>query len=204
MEKYMNELDVGNQIVSTALSTLSFFDTLYSKVENIKNKKLSIQNYLRAYYFEVLHNIELLNTVDIKKFKTLPVNSSVFHKFIMRLDIQIGATILFTEEIDKTSDLYKLLKTKGRIQNKNRLLVTNQKGIEITYAGKILYENILQAISFTVVKIELLQHLSEFDTEEMSYLHPILLERRITNIKERLIMIKTVMDQIDGIQELSR
>ncbi len=200
----MNELDVGNQIASTALSAISFFDTIYSKVENIKNRKLSIQNYLRAYYFEVLHNIELLNTIDCKRFKTLSVNSPVFHKLIMRLDTQLGATILFTEEIDKSSDLYKLLKTKGRIQNKNKMLVTNQKGIEINYAGKILYENILQAISFTVVKIELLQRLSEFDTEEMSYLQPILLERRVTNIKERLIMIKTVMDQIEGIQELAR
>lgn len=200
----MNELDVGNQIASTALSAISFFDTIYSKVENIKNRNLSIQNYLRAYYFEVLHNIELLNTIDCKRFKTLSVNAPVFHKLIMRLDTQIGATILFTEEIDKNSDLYKLLKTKGRIQNKSKMLVTNQKGIETNYAGKILYENILQAISFTVVKIELLQRLSEFDTEEMSYLQPILLERRVANIKERLLMIKTVMDQIDGIQELAR
>lgn len=200
----MDELNVANQVVSTAQSMLSFFDTIYTKVEIIKNKKLSLQNYLRAYYFEVLHNIELLNTIDIKKFKTQSLNSPLFQKFIRRLDTQIGATILFTEDLDTGSDLYKLLKTKGRITNKNKQLVINQKGIDIPYSGKILYENVLQAISFTVVKIEILQRLATFDSDELEYLHPVLLEKRIVNIKERLIMIKTVMDTIDGIQELSR
>ena len=183
---------------------LSFFDTIYTKVENIQNKKLSVQNYLRAYYFEVLHNIELLNTIDIKKFKTQSVNSPLFQKFVRRLDTQIGATILFTEDLDTGSDLYKLLKTKGRIINKNKQLVINQKGIDIPYSGTILYENVLQAISFTVVKIEILQRLAAFESDELEYLHPVLLEKRIVNIKERLVMIKTVMDTIDGIQELSR
>jgi hypothetical protein len=100
--------------------------------------------------------------------------------------------------------LYKLLKTKGRIQNKNKQLVINQKGIDVSYSGKVLYENVLQAISFTVVKIEILQRLATFDSDELELLHPVLLEKRIVNIKERLIMIKSVMDTIDGIQELSR
>jgi hypothetical protein len=200
----MDEFQVANQVVSSAQSMLSFFDTIYTKVESIQHKKLSVQNYLRAYYFEVLHNIELLNTIDIKKFKTQTVNTPLFQKFIKRLDTQIGATILFTENIDTGSDLYKLLKTKGRIQNKNKQLVINQKGIDITYSGKVLYENVLQAISFTVVKIEILQRLATFDSDELDLLHPVLLEKRIVNIKERLIMIKSVMDTIDGIQELSR
>jgi hypothetical protein len=200
----MDELQVANQVVSTAQSMISFFDSIYAKVEKIQSKKLSVQNYLRAYYFEVLHNIELLNTIDIKKFKTQTVNTPLFQKFIARLDTQIGATILFTENLDVGSDLYKLLKTKGRILNKNKQLVINQKGIDIAYSGKVLYENVLQAISFTVVKIEILQRLASFDTDELELLHPVLLEKRIVNIKERLMMIKTVMDTIDGIQELSR
>ena len=200
----MDEIVTTNAIISTAATAVNFFDLLYSKVDAIKSKNLSIQNYLRAYYFEVITNLELLNSVNISKFKSVSINSSLFQKFINRLDTSLGATILFSEEIDKNSDLYKLLQTKGRIQNKNRMLVTYQKGIESMYNGKILYENILQAISFTVIKIEILKRLSTVDSEEIEYLNNLQLEKRIVNIKERFIMIKTVMDQIDGIQAIAR
>jgi hypothetical protein len=200
----MDEISTTNTIISTAATAVNFFDLLYSKVDAIKSKNLSIQNYLRAYYFEVITNLELLNSVNISKFKSVSINSSLFQKFINRLDTSLGATILFSEEIDKNSDLYKLLQTKGRIQNKNKMLVTYQKGIESMYNGKILYENILQAISFTVIKIEILKRLSTVDSEEIEYLNNLQLEKRIVNIKERFIMIKTVMDQIDGIQAIAR
>jgi hypothetical protein len=200
----MDEIATTNTIISTAVNAVNFFDLLYTKVDAIKSKNLSIQNYLRAYYFEVITNLDLLNSVNISKFKSVSINSSLFQKFISRLDTSIGATILFSEEIDKNSDLYKLLQSKGRIQNKNKMLVTYQKGIESIYTGKILYENILQAISFTVIKIEILKRLSSVDSEEIEYLNNLQLEKRIINIKERFIMIKTVMDQIDGIQALAR
>jgi len=200
----MSDLNIANQVISTANTALNFFDIVYSKVENIKNKNLSTQNYLRAYYFEVVNNLELLSIVNTKKFASLSVNSTLFQKFINKLDTQIGATILFTENIDKTSDLYKLLKTKGRIENKNKMLIVNNKGLEQSYSGKILYENILQAISFTVVKIEVLKRLSALDSEEVEYINKILLEKRIVNIKQRFIMIKNIMDGIEGIKEISR
>jgi hypothetical protein len=79
-----------------------------------------------------------------------------------------------------------------------------QKGKEVNCSGKNLYENILQAILFTVVKIKVLRRLSTLDSEKKEYLHKILLEKRNIKIKECFVMIKTVMDQFEGIQELSR
>jgi len=197
-------INTPNDVINTAANALNFFDLVYSKVEIVKSKKLTQQNYLRAYYFEVINNLELLNVINITKFRTIDISSSLFQKFIARLDTQIGATILFSEDIDTGSNLYKLLKTKGRIENKNKVITIYQKGKEVNCTGKILYENVLQAISFTVVKIEVLRRLSALDSDEKEYVHNILLEKRIVNIKERFVMIKTVMDQFDGIQELSR
>ena len=79
-----------------------------------------------------------------------------------------------------------------------------QKGKEVNCSGKFLYENIVQAISFTVIKSEELRRLSTLNSELMKYFNKILLEKRIINIQERFVMIKTVMDQFEGIQELSR
>lgn len=200
----MDIINTPNDVINTAANALNFFDLVYSKVEIVKSKKLTQQNYLRAYYFEVINNLELLNVINITKFRTIDISSSLFQKFIARLDTQIGATILFSEDIDTGSNLYKLLKTKGRIENKNKVITIYQKGKEVNCTGKILYENVLQAISFTVVKIEVLRRLSALDSDEKEYVHNILLEKRIVNIKERFVMIKTVMDQFDGIQELSR
>jgi len=192
------------EIATAVTGAVNFFDMVYSRVESIRKRNLSADNYLRAYYFEVVNNLEFLSVVDAKKFKTVEVNSDVFRKFIARLDTEIGSTILFTENIDEKSCLYRLLKAKGRIENRHQMLTTSNKGIEADFRGKILYENILQAISFTVVKIEVLRRLSAVDSDEAEYLNRLSLEKRIVNIRERFAMIKNVMDKMDGIRELSR
>ena len=192
------------EIATAVTGAMNFFDMVYSRVENVRKRNLSAENYLRAYYFEVVNNLEFLSVVDVKKFKTVEVNSDVFRKFIARLDTEIGSTILFTENIDEKSCLYRLLKAKGRIENRHQMLTTSHTGIEADFRGKILYENILQAISFTVVKIEILRRLSAVESDEAEYLNRLSLEKRIVNIRERFAMIKNVMDKMDGIRELSR
>ena len=137
----MEIVNTPNEVINTAASALNFFDLVYSKVEIVKSKKLTQQNYLRAYYFEVINNLELLNAINIAKFRTIDVSSLLFQKFISKLDTQIGATILFSEDIDTGSNLYKLLKTKGKIENKNKMISVYQKGKEVNCSGKILYEN---------------------------------------------------------------
>lgn len=198
------DASLPGEIATAVTGAMNFFDMVYSRVESIRKRNLSADNYLRAYYFEVVNNLEFLSVVDVKKFKTVEVNSDVFRKFIARLDTEIGSTILFTENIDEKSCLYRLLKAKGRIENRHQMLTTSSKGIESDFRGKILYENILQAISFTVVKIEVLRRLSAVDGDEAEYLNRLSLEKRIVNIRERFAMIKNVMDKMDGIRELSR
>lgn len=198
------DASLPGEIATAVTGAVNFFDMVYSRVESVRKRNLSADNYLRAYYFEVVNNLEFLSVVDAKKFKAVQVNSDVFRKFIARLDTEIGSTILFTENIDEKSGLYRLLKAKGRIENRHQMLTTNTTGIEADFRGKILYENILQAISFTVVKIEVLRRLSSVESDEAEYLNRLSLEKRIVNIRERFAMIKNVMDKMDGIRELSR
>jgi hypothetical protein len=198
------DTSLPGEIATAVTGAVNFFDMVYSRVESVRKRNLSADNYLRAYYFEVVNNLEFLSVVDAKKFKAVEVNSDIFRKFIARLDTEIGSTILFTENIDEKSGLYRLLKAKGRIENRHQMLTTSNTGIEADFRGKILYENILQAISFTVVKIEVLRRLSSVESDEAEYLNRLSLEKRIVNIRERFAMIKNVMDKMDGIRELSR
>lgn len=182
----------------------TIFDDIYTRIEKVKNKKLSSNNLLRAYYFEVINNLELLNVINFEKFKKEKPNSGALASLIYRLETQIGATILFEEEYDSESDLYRLLEDKGRIRNNKNLLVRNIKGGEEDVNKESFYENILQAISFTVVKIEILRRLTKFSDSEMSILNTILLEKRITNIFQRFKMIKEKLEELKAISTVAR
>lgn len=84
------------------------------------------------------------------------------------------------------------------------MLVKNNNGKEQNVKGKIFYENILQAISFTVVKTQILRRLVQLTEEELNILNKILLEKRILNIYERFMMIKVKMDELNAIKSIAR
>lgn len=193
-------------MIETALidKGLSYIDTILDRVNKIKDKKLSTQSYLRAYYIEVLNNIEFLTIIKTSKLKNMSPNSKDIKFIIDNLVIDIGATILFSDEVDQDSQLYSFLTSKGKIKNTKNLLRKSGDIEEKRVTQKTFYENVLQAISFTVTKIEILKKLSSFSDEELDAVNSILLEKRIVNIKERFIMIKTELDKIPGIREMAR
>jgi hypothetical protein len=196
-------LKTTNAVVNVAGSLIGLFDNIFDRIESVKKRQLSTENYLRAYYYEVITNIEILNCLNTKKLNTVSVNSVIFKNFITKLETQIGLSLLFTEEQERQS-LYSFLKAKGRINNTNNKIVKYHNGKEIQETKKVIYENVLQAISFTVIKIEFLKHFSLLSDEELEMYNKIQIEKRLVNIKERLIMIKNVMDGLDSIKELAR
>jgi len=199
----MNEMN-PETLLESANFTIDFFERIFAKIESVKAKKLSMKNYLRAYYFEVLNNIELLNVVNMTKLKDIKVNSDLFRLLITKLETQMGAAILFDDEIREGNEIFRFLQSQGKIHNTKNMIVKYSNGKEEKANTKSIYENILQAISFTIVKIEILRKLSGFSEEQLELINHILLERRIVNIKERFIMIKNKLEGIKDLKELSR
>lgn len=183
---------------------LSYIDTIFDRVNRIKDKKLSAQSYLRAYYIEVLNNIEFLNIIKTANLKGAKPNAVDVKFIIEHLVIDMGATILFSDEVDRESQLFKFLTSKGRIKNTKNLIRKSGDIEEKRINKKSFYENVLQAISFTVTKIEILKKMANFSNEELDSINHIMLEKRILNIKERFIMIKSELDKIPGIKEMAR
>lgn len=183
---------------------LSYIDTIFDRVNSIKDKRMSTQSYLRAYYIEVLNNIEFLNIIKISNLKNISPNSKDIKFIIDNLVTDIGATILFSDEVEKDSQLYSFLTSKGKIKNTKNLIRKSGDIDEKRLNQKSIYENVLQAISFTVTKVEILKKLSTFTDEELDSVNNILMEKRIVNIKERFVMIKTELDKIPGIREMAR
>ncbi len=189
---------------AAAGAAFGFIDGVFDRVDRVRARKLSAEAWLRSYYLEVIGNVELLEALDFKKLGAADVASPAFRKIIGRVETEIGLSILFSEKIDPASDLYRLLKAKGKMENRGGELIVSKRGKETSYAGKVLYEGVLQAVSFTVVKTEVLKKLSTFDGDEREYMKTLLLRRRLLNIRERFIMIKNAMDGLEGIRELSR
>ncbi len=196
-------MNTSNAVIGAAGSLLGLFDTVFDKVESVKKRNLSKETYLRAYYLEVISNIEILNCLNSNTLHTVPVNSTVFKSFINQLETHIGLSLLFNAEQEK-QDIFSFLKSRGRINNPNGSIVKYQNGKEVLETKKTVYENVLQAVSFTVVKIELLKRFSLLSDNELEIYNKIQLRKRIINIRERFIMIKNVMSNLDGIKELAR
>ena len=193
-----------DQIQTTYTLVTTVFEDLFKMVEAVKARKLSYANLLRAYYLEVINNIEFLSVINFSKLKNEKPNSKYIKVLLDNIDIQIGATILFENDIEKTSDLYRFLENKGKINNRKNMIVKNNNGLEEKVKGKMFYENVLQAISFTVVKTQILQRMVRLSDDDMSILNTILLEKRVMNLYERFIMIKSKLDELDILKSIAR
>ncbi|MBI9068579.1 MAG: hypothetical protein JEZ09_14885, partial [Salinivirgaceae bacterium] len=101
-------------------------------------------------------------------------------------------------------NLYEKLKKQGQVKNRENKLVRTEQGVDKNEKGSFIYENILQAISFVVVKTRLIENYSTLSDEEIVILKPIKLNTRLINIFQRLIMIKTILDKLPEVKEMAR
>jgi hypothetical protein len=164
----------------------TIFDRIIKGVAEWKNMCLSKKAMLRAYYFEVCTNLELLAVIDSKKFKALSYNSPSVFSIVKNLEIQIAAAIVLSES-DTAKELFDLLKTTEIPEIKEN----NNKIIKVK-------KKLLPAIDFTLRKITLLQKLSSFQGEkETSVIKKLCLEVRTKNIIRHLRAIKYTLDHLN-------
>ncbi len=195
-------LGAANGLVGVAGGAVGVVGSLLDRVESVRLRKLSSQNRLRAYYLEVVGNLETLRAVNLKKLCATPINSQGMASFLDKLSCEIGLSLLFSE--DEDSRVFEFLKTRGKIDNANGAIVALRGGKEVSGAGKAVYENVLQAVSFTVQKTEFLRKLAHAGDDELSFYNRLMIERRLVNLRERYAMIKRVMDSMEGVREMAR
>lgn len=195
-------LGAANGLVGVAGGAVGVVGSLLDRVESVRLRKLSSQNRLRAYYLEVVGNLETLRAVNLKKLCATPINSQGMTSFLDKLSCEIGLSLLFSE--DEDSRVFEFLKTRGKIDNANGAIMAMRGGKEVSGAGKAVYENVLQAVSFTVQKTDFLRKLAHAGDDELSFYNRLMIERRLVNLRERYAMIKRVMDSMEGVKEMAR
>jgi hypothetical protein len=63
---------------------------------------------------------------------------------------------------------------------------------------------VLEAVSFTLIRIGLLRKLSSLSNEEKNQLHGFRLAARVENLKKRFLMIEETLRNLDGINGIAK
>jgi hypothetical protein len=191
-------LNVGNK-------TIDLIDSVIQKIEKYQKIKQDTTAYLRLLYLEVINNLEVLKTINFDKYSNIKANDTKVKTILKLLQTDISESVFYKSSDNPNTELYDKLKKKGKVENKGReLLKTTVKGDDVKIKSQFVYENILQAISFVVTKVELMKKYSTLTEEEMEILKIMNLRVRLININQRLLMIKKVMDEFDEIKEMAR
>lgn len=198
----LNTIETG---VNIGTKSVDFIETVIGKIEKYQRIKQDTTVYLRLLYIEIVNNLEVLKTVNFDKFSNTKANDPKIKTIIKLLQTDILESVFYKSDENKNIELYKKLRKRGKINNKGQELIkTSNKGDEVKAKSSFVYENILQAISFVVTKIEVMRKYSTLTNEELAIVKNMNLKTRLININQRLLMIKNVMDGFDEIKEMAR
>lgn len=115
----MTDIITGMQTLNNGITmATTMFEDIYSLVESVKAKKLTHDKLLRAYYLEVINNIEFLSVIDFSHFKNEKPNSIYLRSLLENIDVQIGATILFKVIFRKVQTYTYFWKTKVKYKTR--------------------------------------------------------------------------------------
>ncbi len=198
----LEPIEAGLTIGSKAVDLV---DTVIQKFEKYQKIKQDTTAYLRLLYIEVLNNLEVLKTINFDKYSNIKPNDAKVKTILKLLQTEISESVFYKSADNPNAELYDKLRKKGKVENKGQdLIKTTLKGDDVKIKNRFVYENILQAISFVVTKIELMKKYSTLTDEEMEIIKNMNLRVRLININQRLLMIKKVMDDFDDIKEMAR
>ena len=161
----------------------------FEKAEKTRDRELTGKAMLRAYYIEVRGNLDLLGSLSKTALKDHAVNSPAFSAIVNRLETRIAEAILTDDETARENGLFQILQTTNA--------VSSESSGEVS-AG-VTYRNVLEAVSFTLVKITILRKLSSLTDEEKTILHGIRLARRVENLKTRLESVLKTLRSLGGV-----
>lgn len=182
----------------------TFIEKLIDKIGKYKEIKQDTTTFLRVLYLEVIGNLEVLKTINFSEFDSLKPNDPKVKSLLNLLGTEVAEGVFYKEQDTPNIQLYEKLKKQGQVKNRNQSLVVVVNGVERNSSKQFVYENILQAISFVVSKLELLRKLSQLSDEEQVIVKSLNIKTRLININQRLLMIKSVMDKMEEIREMAR
>jgi hypothetical protein len=167
--------------------------TAYDRIQEVKALNLSKKSRWRALYFEVCGNLSLIKIINNEALIHTMVTSREFASLVCNLEIQVMASILFSDEKNRQNQhLFAVLQKKGNI-------VYEDENADNPAGPKETHKTVLNALIFCIRRITLLQKLSTFNLSEenTAFINNLRLKVRISNIEQHLKFIKQSLAEID-------
>lgn len=197
-------MDIINTGISTIDSGVSTISNVLELINNVSRIKKDTNTFLRLLYIQTCQNLEILNILNAEAIKSKKPNDPIMRKLLDLMQLEVLEAVFYDSSEEKDLKLYEKLKKRGKVKNSKNQLRIQDKGTEKLVKQKYIYENILQAISFVVIKVNLLKSLSTLTEEESELISNMRVNIRIFNIRERLVMIKESLGQMDEVKDMAR
>jgi hypothetical protein len=175
---------------AVAGNAISVIPGIWEKIENVWLAHINKKGIIYAYDYEVTQKLELLQSINIEALAKIKIDSPVFCGLVNNLETAVGASILFGFDRRKYRTLLRLLRKYWKQCEQPKIEQEDEKTEEETVTS------ILEAMSFTILKIENLKRLTLFAKSDDPLFPAYRLKIRIENIKRCLITMKKCLAQI--------
>lgn len=166
-------------------------DTLFGMMDRVAahaRLQREATTYLRLLYLEILSGLELFEAFDVEAL-CADARGPDFGEFLSLLKTEFCEGVLFVADSEREGKAFERLRKKGRIAG---------EGAELK--GGYRYESVLQALSFVVVKLRLLRAVASSGLP----LRDIRLSQRLANVRERMLLVKALLDEFEEVRDLAR
>jgi hypothetical protein len=160
---------------------------VWDRIAAFAEKKQNAEELLAAYQFELRSNLDILDSVKMDALKETEITNPAFQGLVQSLHTEVAASILFSPNGANRRTFIDLLKK--YINDSDRFEAENE-----TVDGTI--DSILDALSFTVRKIETLKSLARFADPKSQLFPDFRLAVRIQNINKNLLILQGIVKRI--------
>lgn len=178
--------EAGRAAAAGAAEAANTVALIAEKIGQWKRVRAETSSVVRLLYLEVCKDLELLSVLIDDKDKGIAWNDKRMRFFVDNFETQVMEMVLLGNEKE---DVYKKLAAKGRVSDKNDLAGRGPRSV-------LKYENVLQALRFVYVKIDLLRKLLAEDAEN-ELLKKVKVIERMKNIEERLVLAKRILGDLE-------
>lgn len=194
MSLTLSGLETISKIASNSSGVIG---KVFAGIEKYKDIKADEKTYMRLLYLEVLHNLEILATIDVSKLKKISKDDPGFKLLIDQLSIEIMSGI-FVPDGQNTENIFRFLDENGEISYTNESsLIVGQEHLK----GKKIETTVLKSIVYLVTKIEALKKVSLIG--EQVYMKNVNLAVRVKNIQNRLHFLRMKFKDYDSLKSIS-
>lgn len=195
MSLALTNLDRIGTIASNATGVVS---QVINGIDRYQNLKADEDAYIRLLYLEILHNLEVLETIKEDGLNGVKHNDDAFKEFINQLSLDVMAGI-FAPGGKKNKKIFDFLADNGEIKytNKSGVLI----GQEDITDEKVIETSVLKTIVFLVTKIEMLKKIANVGNQD--FMKTLRLKPRIKNIKIRLAFLKEKIKNYEKLEAMT-